>query len=192
VGPFVTAPTRLPEGSRVVLVTDTSGKVLYYKRAQQPPPEIAGLRADLDKVRTDVADVAAARPEIGELKTQIEAQTVVLTTTQASVNEALQLREEVKVLRAELALAQKATEDVNTLRSELTDVQKANTELAQIQKTNQEALVAADREIATLKTSSKEFTTRIGEMQKRLDTLGGQRTAAEARTRKKKQPPTEE
>jgi hypothetical protein len=141
---FVAAPGRLRQDTDVVLVTDTSGKVLYYKRADVAGPEIAALRTDLDTVRADVAAVSTARPELDELRTRLDANSTALTATQASVEEALRLRAEVVTLK---------------------------TELAQVLKTSAESRAAAEREIAELRVGSRDLVTRFGEMQAKLDSL---------------------
>jgi hypothetical protein len=160
-GRFLAAPSRLAKGSSVVLVTDHAGQVLYYKRAVPASPEVGALRTDLDKMRGDVAEVATVRPEISDLRTRVEATTASLTTTQASVEEALRLRQEVTTLRTELAQVRRASEDSKG---------------------------EADREIARLQASSRELTTRIGDLQRRVETIVTPRGAAERPARKKKPP----
>jgi uncharacterized protein (DUF3084 family) len=112
-------------------------------------------------MRGDVAEVATVRPEISDLRTRVEATTASLTTTQASVEEALRLRQEVTTLRTELAQVRRASEDSKG---------------------------EADREIARLQASSRELTTRIGDLQRRVETIVTPRGAAERPARKKKPP----
>ena len=157
VGRFITAPTRLREDARVVLVTDPAGKVLYYRRAEPTSPDVSGLRTDLENVRAEVAKVADTGPALGELRTRVDANTAALTSTQQTLTTTQQT----------LTATQASVEEALQLRQQIVSLQS---ELVQVRRASEEAQRAADRQIVELQSTSRDLSTRVEQLQRGLTT----------------------
>jgi hypothetical protein len=106
---YATAPEQLQPGAAVSLVTDQSGKVVYYTVMA---PEVSQLSNQVQASQQQVTQNAAALNQVlsmgRDLKAQLDATQQTLTTIQPALSAASNLQEQVTLLNTRLANLQAA------------------------------------------------------------------------------------
>ena len=193
------APARLEAGSRVKLVTKDN-KVLFFARADDPPPAVEGFREEVAATRKAVDDtnlvVAANRADVEKIVPQLQDLSARVDLTKASVDQTTpQLQDlraqinranetidrtapQVEDLRAKLAAN---TTEISTNTASIADALRMRDDLAslrsqlvQVQQTHAQELASRDAQIAELRASTVEFRTttqRVAELQTRIEKL---------------------
>jgi len=135
-GRYITSPARLREGDRVTLVT-REGKVLFYARAPEASPDVAALRVDVASTRAALDQTA---PHMADLRAKLE----------ASNNEALQLRQQMNRLEADLLATRQAHQ---------TELEARDARIGDLQN--------AVREVQTSTQAMREIQSRIDRLERR-------------------------
>jgi hypothetical protein len=148
---------------------DLNAKIESNKSAlDEAMPALSAMRADLEETRKAAEE---GRSALDRTTSQIEDLRVKLTAT-----------------AAELAASKASVDQALRLQAELSNVRN---ELLQVRQAHQQEMLSRDREIADLRTTTREFQTRINDLQVRIDRIPRQPTPppSGASPARKKRPP---
>jgi hypothetical protein len=215
---FTAAPVRLEQGTRVKLIT-RDDKVLFYTRAEQPPPAVEDLRIQVEATRAAVdenkavstankAEIDSLLPRLQDLTSKVESAKTAVDQTAPQI---LELRSQVERASATIDRATPEIEDLRakigtntndilTNKTSLADalrmrdeVTTLRNELLQVRQTHQQELAARDKQIADLKLGARDLQAtvqRVNELKSEVDRLSAVRPRTVKKTSRKKNEPT--
>jgi Family of unknown function (DUF6519) len=188
---FATAPTNLPEGTRVNLVTKDD-KVLYYTIAEDVPLPVKDLRDEVDANRIVLEEnrtkLATTLPQIDELRNRVATDSATVTETKAAIDGALpQLQKLSQAVDANRAALENTTPQIQELRAKVeagsslvadtkVAVDKALPQLAALQVTvaaNKATLDNTSPQIADLRAKVDANSAAVGESSSKINQILG-------------------